>query len=136
MYFDTVRQLRYEDRRGILRTCVLKECRDVIQRKNAALKPASDRSSAIAVCADLPLPGDKDVERPEILTVHSHSQKPPRRHFIGEVACLCDAFLFAQQLVGYFQRPLMPAEHPPAAVMQLFGDPVPVHKAQVPFFQD
>ena len=57
---------------GILRTCALEECRDVIQRKNAALKPALDRFSAIAVCADLPLPGDKDVERPEILTVHSH----------------------------------------------------------------
>lgn len=75
MYFDTVRQLRYEDRRGILRTCVLKECRDVIQRKNAALKPALDRFSAIASYADLLIPADKDVEQQEILT-HSAVKNP------------------------------------------------------------
>ena len=53
---------------GILRTCALEECRDVIQRKNAALKPALDRFSAIASYADLLIPADKDVEQPEILT--------------------------------------------------------------------
>ena len=87
MYFDTVRQLRYEDRRGILRTCVLKECRDVIQRKNAALKPASDRSSAITSHADLLIPGDKDVGKAtgaalgkaQILTVGQLAQQPRQR---------------------------------------------------------
>ena len=63
-----MRQLQHEAGGGILRTCALEECRDVIQRKNAALKPALDRFSAIASYADLLIPADKDVEQPEILT--------------------------------------------------------------------